>query len=77
MKNIINTGKEFLKQASWSEMVLLKTCVFTAGILFGRALPKKLGRPVVFAAMAVFVATYVPLILKFLEILKKDNKKAQ
>lgn len=69
VKRIINTANVYVQESDWKDFALVKLCLCSVGLMIGAALPKKAKKPVIFGAMAVFVATYVPLITKFMRIL--------
>ncbi len=50
-------------------MTLLKFCLFSIGILVGTSIPSKKKKPVNIIAVIVFLATYIPLMSKFVPIL--------
>lgn len=74
MKRLFGYANEYVRQSDWKDLALLKFCLCSAGILIGTALPQKVRKPVVFTAMGVFIATYIPLILKFLRIAGEGDK---
>ncbi|WP_206458869.1 hypothetical protein [Anaerovorax sp. IOR16] len=73
MKNLFSYGDDFIKQSDWKDISLLKLCLFSLGILFGMKLPHKVQKPAAAVASTVFVATYVPLMLKMLRIFTKTE----
>lgn len=75
MQKLLDCMTKFLKEADWRHMILIKLCVCAAGIMLGMAVPKKLRKYVAFGAIAVFVVTYIPLVLKMLQICP-DSKEA-
>ncbi len=75
MKTLFTYANEYVRQSDWKDMALLKFCLCAAGLLIGVAVPKKAKKPVAFGAMAVFIATYIPLMTKFLRILTAGEKK--
>lgn len=74
MKRLFAYADEYVKQSDWKDMALLKFCLCAAGILIGVALPAKAKKTAVFAAIAVFIATYLPLMSKFLRIILAGEK---
>ena len=69
MKKVFDYANEFLKQANWKDLALIKFCLCAIGILWGMALPKKMHKPAAFIAISVFVSTYIPLMLKLFRIM--------
>ncbi len=75
-KTLCSYGDEFARQSTWKDFALIKLCLCAAGFMLGAAAPKKLKKPLVFGAMAVFIATYLPLMTKFFDIVIKGKKEA-
>ena len=72
MKKLFDCANAYAKQSDWKDFALLKFCLCAMGVLIGLALPKKAKKPAAFTAMAVFTVTYIPLVTKFLRIVKTD-----
>lgn len=72
MQKLLNYGNKFAKESTWKDFALIKLCVWAMGIIWGISIPKKAHKPVAFIAAAVFVATYIPLMLKMFRIMD-DN----
>ena len=75
MKKLLDYGNEFIKQSDWRDLALIKFCLCAVGVMWGMALPKKAHKPAAFIAVSVFVATYIPLMLKIFRIM--DDLKAR
>lgn len=75
MKRLIGYAEEYLKIANWKDIALLKICLYAAGIMMGMALPKKFHKPAAFITTIVFTATYIPLVLKFLNVVGSHDLK--
>lgn len=65
MNKLLKYVEEYLKVCNWKDLALIKFCLCSIGVILGLAAPKKLRKPLVFVAVTVFVATYIPLMLKF------------
>lgn len=77
MKKLFAAADAYLEQASWRDLALVKLCLCAMGVLLGLAAPKRLRKWAAFGAMAVFVATYLPLMLKFLPYLTGELRKKE
>ncbi|WP_069997664.1 hypothetical protein [Cellulosilyticum sp. I15G10I2] len=75
MKKLLSYGTEFMKQSDWKDLALIKFCLCAVGVMWGMALPKKAHRPVAFIVVSVFVATYIPLMLKIFRIMDELKSK--
>lgn len=64
MNKLFGYADAYMKQSDWKDLALIKTCLFSLGILFGMTLPKKAQKPIAAVASTAFIATYIPLMLK-------------
>ena len=69
MKKLFALADAYLKESDWKDLALIKLCLCAMGVLIGMTLPRKHRRVVVPAALAVFAATYIPLMAKVVRIL--------
>lgn len=69
MQKLLNYGNKFLKESTWEDLVLIKLCLWAMGIIWGMTIPRKARKPVAFITVIVFVATYIPLMLKFFRVI--------
>ena len=76
MKFLFRSADAYLRQCDWRYLALVKFCLFSMGLIAGISLPHKAKKPAIAAAAAVFVATYIPLMTKFLRILVGKSRKA-
>ena len=73
MKRLTDAADRFLKASSWRDIAVLKFCLMALGILMGLAIPARKKKPAAWAAALVFLATYVPLMGKFLPCLLEER----
>ena len=73
MKKVFDAADRFLKASSWKDIAVLKFCLMALGVLMGLAIPARKKKPAAWAAALVFLATYVPLMGKFLPCLLEDR----
>ena len=66
MKKLLSAADAYIAKMNWKDMALVKLCLCAVGILLGLAAPKRARKWVALGAGLVFLATYVPLMLKFL-----------
>lgn len=74
MRFLFSCADEYLHRCTWKDMALLKFCLFSMGILAGMQVLKKDKKKVRTAAFAVFLITYIPLMMKFLEVAADKRK---
>ena len=65
MKFLFNSADAYLRQSDWKDFALIKYCLFSMGVIAGISLPPKAKKPAVITAAVVFVATYIPLMVKY------------
>ena len=66
MRKLLSAADAYIAKMNWKELALVKLCLCAAGVMLGLAAPKKLRKWAALGAVIVFVATYLPLMLKFL-----------
>ena len=69
MRPLFDAADRYLKACTWKDMALLKFSLFGMGLLVGALLPKKQSRAAAGVGAALFTATYIPLMAKFLPFL--------
>lgn len=76
MKTLFASADEYLQNSDWKDIAVLKLCLLSLGLLAGMQLPEKHRKIARVAAVVIFVATYIPLMTKFLRILMGKSRKA-
>ena len=69
----LSYANEYVRQSDWKDLALIKLCLCSAGVLIGMSLAKRVKKLAAFGAMAVFIATYLPLMWKLLKIVTGDQ----
>ena len=72
MKNLFQWADEYIRESDWKTLAALKFCLCAIGILIGIAVPSKAKKPVLIGAAAVFLGTYIPLMVKFFRIVGRS-----
>ncbi len=75
MKKLLSAADTYIAQMNWKDMALVKLCLCAAGVMLGLAAPKRARKWAAFGAMAVFVTTYLPVMVKFLPSLAEELRK--
>lgn len=75
MKKLFSAADAYIAKMNWKDLALVKLCLCAAGVMLGLAAPKKLRKWAAFGAVVVFVATYLPIMLKFLPHLEGEMRK--
>lgn len=74
MKKLFCYADKYVEQSSWKDFAFVKLCLFAMGIMVGIRIPDKNKRAAGWIAYFVFLATYLPLMSKFLRIVtEKDD----
>lgn len=73
MKNVFGYAEKYLQKSSWKDMAMLKFCLFAMGILAGMQIPEKNKKETGIIAAVVFIATYIPLMSKFIRIVMEKE----
>lgn len=73
MKNLFEIGNQYARESGWKEFALLKLCLCAMGIIIGTQVKPQHKKPVIFASIGVFVATYIPLMAKLNKIMARDH----
>lgn len=66
MKRLFSAADAYIAKMNWKDLALVKLCLCAAGVMLGLAAPKRVRKWAALGAVAVFVATYLPIMLKFL-----------
>lgn len=74
MVNLFDTADAWLAKSSWKDLALVKFCLFFMGMLVALRLPKRTTPKVRKWARCGFVMTYVPLMVKYVCIVKKMSR---
>ncbi|OUN80859.1 permease of phosphate ABC transporter [Flavonifractor sp. An52] len=75
MKKLFSAADAYIAKMNWKDLALVKLCLCAAGVMLGLAAPKKLRKWAALGAVVVFVATYLPIMLKFLPHLEGEMRK--
>ena len=72
MKALLSAADRFIEGCSWKDLALVKACLLAMGVMIGSAISARRKKQVLWGAMVLFVATYVPLIVRFLPCLQEE-----
>lgn len=71
MKKLFEYANIYAKQSTWKDFALVKFCLCAIGVIIGVLLPESVRTATLIIAGAIFVITYIPLMIKFIIIIKK------
>ena len=73
MKKLFRAANRYIETSDWKMIAVLKFCLIALGVLFGMSVKKEHRKPVLVTALAVFFATYIPLMKKFFRIFRESE----
>lgn len=73
MNRVFDAADRYVKDCTWKDMAVLKFCLGALGVLIGLVIPMRKKKASAWIASLVFVATYVPLMTKFLPYLAGEQ----
>lgn len=74
MKQLFNYADQYIQESDWKTLAMLKFCLFSMGLLAGMKIPEKGKKKAGIIAALIFLATYIPLMAKFIKILIKKEE---
>ena len=73
MKKLIRVANHYVETSDWKMIAVLKFCLIALGVLLGMSVRKEHRKPVNVIALAVFLASYIPLMKRFLRIYRESE----
>lgn len=74
MKKLFNIADQYIKESDWKDLAMIKFCLCAMGIIIGANIAPKHKKGVTIVAASVFIATYIPLMVKFFKIAFQNIK---
>ncbi len=74
MNKLFENANQYMKESDWKDLALLKFCLCAVGVMIGIAVPKEKRKVPLIMATLVFVATYIPLMTKFIKIVMRNQE---
>ncbi len=71
MKFFFDIGDRYCKESGWKTLAALKFCLFSMGMVIGVLLPDRSRTAIIAVFGALFIATYIPLMVKLFRIWKQ------
>ena len=65
---LFDKANRYCRESTWKTLAALKFCLFSIGIIVGVLLPDTCRTPVLVIFGVVLIATYIPLMAKFIRI---------
>ena len=73
MRKLFEAADRYVETSDWKIIAVLKFCLISLGVILGMEV-KKSRKPVFIAAVSVFIATYIPLMTRFVRIFREFRK---
>lgn len=74
MNKLFGYANRYLEKSDWRDIAMLKFCLFSMGIFAGIRIPEKNRKQAGCIAVAVFAATYIALMAKFISVILEEEK---
>ncbi len=68
MKKLFVAANRYVETSDWKIIAVLKFCLVSLGMMIGIAIREKDRKPLFFGALGIFIATYVPLMIRFCNV---------
>lgn len=69
MKRLLSYADQYLQKSDWTDLGMIKCCLFSIGILAGTYIPEKKKEYARITSLIVFVVTYVIVMAKFFDVI--------
>ena len=69
MKKLFAYADAYIRRCDWKYLAMLKFCLASIGFLVGMEVTQEKKKSSSYAAMAVLIATYIPLMAKFFRVI--------
>lgn len=70
MKKLFESADKYLQESDWTDLGMIKICLFSIGVAVGLMTPPKAKKRVLPVVIGSFMGTYIPLMMKYFKILK-------
>ncbi|MDP4133225.1 MAG: hypothetical protein Q8882_04345 [Bacillota bacterium] len=72
---LFNLGNTYAKESTWKDFAALKLCLFSLGMGIGVWIGESAKMAVFWICLAVFILTYIPLMIKLFKVTKSGKAK--
>ena len=74
MEKLFDAANRYIETSDWKIIAVLKFCLISLGMRIGMFIAPKHRKPVLLGALAVFIATYIPLMVKFFRVFTEIDR---
>lgn len=68
MEELLNAANRYMETSDWKTIAVLKFCLISLGMMIGMLIKPEHKKSVFLTALGVFIATYIPLMIKFFRV---------
>ena len=73
MKKLFDAADRYIKTSDWKIVAVLKFCLISLGMMAGIMVKPRSRKAVFFGATCVFLASYIPLMIRFCKIFREKE----
>ena len=74
MEKILRLANDYIREMDWKDITLVKFCLLSLGIALGTLVAPKNKKTVFFIALVVFLASYIPCMIKLVQFYLENNE---
>ena len=74
MNKLFSVADQYIQESDWKVIALLKFCLLSLGMILGMQIAPRHKKGVLLGCIAVFVATYIPLMAKLLRLYRAGSR---
>ena len=65
MKKLVEVANRYIETSDWKVIAVLKFCLISLGMMLGMLIKPKHRKPIFIGTLCVFIASYVPLMVRY------------
>ena len=74
MKKLFEAANRYIETSDWKIFAVLKFCLISLGMMIGMLIKPEHKKKVLTGAAVLFVATYIPLMVKFYRVFTEKTE---
>ena len=75
MKKLFEVANRYIETSDWKIIAVLKFCLISLGMMLGMWIKPKHRKPIFIGALCVFIASYIPLMVRFYRLFTDSGEK--
>ena len=77
MKKVFEAADRYVQTSDWKVIAVLKFCLISLGMMIGLLIGPERKKPVFLGALGVFIASYIPLMVKFFKVFTAEFQESK